>query len=85
MQQCCASQTHQIINSLTSFPFHIFCFFQTGEEKTLAIARNLSRRLRNLTINLSTSIRVLPQNLRQSVEDARSTAEVLFTTFEEAS
>ncbi|XP_071844210.1 perilipin-3-like isoform X2 [Apostichopus japonicus] len=57
---------------------------KTGEEKTLAIARNLSRRLRNLTINLSTSIRVLPQNLRQSVEDARSTAEVLFTTFEEA-
>lgn len=57
---------------------------KTGEQKTLAIARNLTRRLRVLTNNLSTSIRVLPENLRKSVEETRGTVEMLFNTFEEA-
>ena len=56
---------------------------QTGEQKTLAIARNLAGRLRILSRNVAASVRVLPENLRTRVEEARDLADSVYKSFEE--
>ncbi|XP_022108138.1 perilipin-2-like isoform X2 [Acanthaster planci] len=55
-----------------------------GEQKTMAIARELAARLRGLTHNVANSVAVLPQQIRGKVEEARATADSIYHSFEEA-
>nr|XP_054775391.1 perilipin-2-like [Lytechinus pictus] len=54
-----------------------------GEEKTLAIARNLAGRLQVLSGNIAGCVRLLPQNLRGKVEEGRELADALYNSLEE--
>ncbi|XP_041465814.1 perilipin-2-like isoform X3 [Lytechinus variegatus] len=54
-----------------------------GEQKTLAIARNLAGRLQVLSGNIAGCVRLLPQNLRGKVEEGRELADALYNSLEE--
>ncbi|XP_038069060.1 perilipin-2-like isoform X2 [Patiria miniata] len=55
-----------------------------GEQKTLAIARALAGRLRGLTQNIASSVAILPQHIHGKVEEARTMADNIYHSFEEA-
>jgi len=53
------------------------------EEKTLAVARNLLRRLTVLTKNISICVKMLPQNIGKRVEDTRHIVEEMYGSFKD--
>eukprot|EP00057_Strongylocentrotus_purpuratus_P017220 XP_011671694.1 PREDICTED: perilipin-2 isoform X4 [Strongylocentrotus purpuratus] len=55
-----------------------------GEQKTLAIARNLAGRLQVLSVNIAGCVRLLPGSLRTKVEEGRELADALYHSLEEA-
>ncbi|XP_071964806.1 perilipin-2-like isoform X2 [Antedon mediterranea] len=57
---------------------------EAAEKKTLAIARVLSKRLRILSVNLATTVSMMPQNIRTKVNDGLVVADSLYHTLQEA-
>ncbi|XP_071794021.1 perilipin-2-like isoform X1 [Asterias amurensis] len=55
-----------------------------GDQKTLAIARSLAKRLRGITENVASSVVLLPQQFREKVQETRNLADSLHRSFEEA-